>query len=654
VRVALVNPPFGPGGMPSLGLALLSAALKAQGHQCRTLYWDLELVAELPGVDARARFAAYRQLTGRPWFPFNEWAFSRVLYDEGLDGQEAQTRRGLEAHTRRQPHTRELSEAVLHLRDRADALVEAAVARLSGYDVVGIGTTFLQNVPALALARRLKARAPETIVVLGGANCDGEMGPALVEQFPFLDHAVAGEADVTFPELVRRLAAGESPEGTPGVVSREGGGIRCGPPAASIGTLDALPLPDFDDYVEQRRAAGLEPLDLILTLESSRGCWWGETQHCTFCGLNDTGMTHRRKSRERFAWELETIVERYRPRFLYMTDNILPTEYYDGFMDWAAGSNLGVDYFYEIKSNVRRRQVAALSRARVSSVQPGIESFSSRVLSLMRKGVTAIHNVAFLRLAREYGILPTYSILVGFPGEEESEYARVAAEIPKLSHLRPPAAIAEVEFHRFSPYHQEPGAFGLRLRPWSQYAHLYPFAPEVVTRLAYVFEADGRRPLDYAVPMAEEIRRWGAMYDEESCTLTWSRVDGQMTVRDRRPGFGPRDYRLEGLAGEMIELLDEPRGLRALRAAVAGREAGAEGSPPEPVVIEADGVSRIGFGLEAFLRDPEACLRPLVEAALVLEEGPLLAGQARSIEGRTYLALPVPDSFRPIEMDWFS
>jgi ribosomal peptide maturation radical SAM protein 1 len=420
-----------------------------------------------------------------------------------------------------------------------------------------------------------------------------------------------------------------------------------------VDDLDALPLPDFDDYVAQRQAAGLEHLDLTLTLESSRGCWWGERQHCTFCGLNDTGMTHRRKGHERFAWELETIVGRYRPRFLYMTDNILPTEHYDGFMEWAGGSGLGVDYFYEIKSNVRRRQVAALSRARVSSVQPGIESFSTRVLSLMRKGVTAIHNVAFLRLAREYGILPTYSLLVGFPGEDEGEYARVAAEIPKLSHLRPPAAIAEVEFHRFSPYHQEPGAFGLRLRPWAQYEHLYPFAPEVVARLAYVFEADERRPLDYAVPMAEEIRRWAAMYDEERCTLTWSRAESDVTVRDRRPGLGPRDYRLEGLAGEMIALLDEPRGLRALRAAVAAREADGEGGASEPLVVEADGVCRIRFGSEAFLRDPEACLRPLVEAALVLEERPLLPSPtARSIEGRTYLALPVPEAFKRIETDW--
>ena len=30
-----------------------------------------------------------------------------------------------------------------------------------------------------------------------------------------------------------------------------------------------------------------------LTFETSRGCWWGERSHCTFCGLNGGTMMYR-------------------------------------------------------------------------------------------------------------------------------------------------------------------------------------------------------------------------------------------------------------------------------------------------------------------------------------------------------------------------
>ncbi len=233
-----------------------------------------------------------------------------------------------------------------------------------------------------------------------------------------------------------------------------------------MGDLDGLPFPDFDDYMEDRRRTGLDSIyETTLALESSRGCWWGERHHCTFCGLNANGMGYRQKLTERFQQELEHIVRRYSPRFLFMTDNILSMSYYDRFMEWAAQAGVGVDFFYEIKANVRRTHIEKLAEAGITGVQPGIESFSSNILALMQKGTTGIQNVAFLKYARDHGILATYNILYGFPGEDPDDYAEMARQIPKLVHLRPPTSIPEIEYHRFSPYHQDPGRFGIRLRP---------------------------------------------------------------------------------------------------------------------------------------------------------------------------------------------
>src|SRR6185503_12803258 len=83
--------------------------------------------------------------------------------------------------------------------------------------LVGFTSVFQQHVASLALARRIKRALPETFIVFGGANCEGPMGAETVRQFPFVDAAVSGEADLVFPELVGRVLAGRPLDGLPGV-----------------------------------------------------------------------------------------------------------------------------------------------------------------------------------------------------------------------------------------------------------------------------------------------------------------------------------------------------------------------------------------------------------------------------------------------------
>ncbi len=74
---------------------------------------------------------------------------------------------------------------------------------MARYDVVGFTTTFEQNLASLSLARMVKERYPEKVVVFGGANCDGVMGVELHRSFPWIDYVVSGEADLVFPRLGR-------------------------------------------------------------------------------------------------------------------------------------------------------------------------------------------------------------------------------------------------------------------------------------------------------------------------------------------------------------------------------------------------------------------------------------------------------------------
>src|SRR5262249_731797 len=155
----------------------------------------------------------------------------------------------------------------------------------------------------------------------------------------------------------------------------------------------ALPVPDYGDFfrrfAETRFRHAWQP---GVFFESSRGCWWGERRHCTFCGLNGATMSYRSKSQARAVEELDALARAHPESPIAVVDNILDLGYFKEFLP-ALAMRGGFDLFYETKSNLKKEQVRQLKAAGVATIQPGIESLSDEVLGLMRKGVSAAQNI---------------------------------------------------------------------------------------------------------------------------------------------------------------------------------------------------------------------------------------------------------------------
>jgi ribosomal peptide maturation radical SAM protein 1 len=684
-KVALVYPPFGPTFTPPLGLGLLSAGVKELGFECRTFFWGMDLISDLPGRDVDGRLSIYTILSGTSSFPVNEWIFAKEVFPqfeetEGLldreiariDDQVGRFRRRIKgtgwfmssgARTSRPKWLNLRSEQLVQdLRRRAGGYVEDMANRLADYDIIGIATTFFQNTAALALAKKLKQQWPHKVTVLGGANCEGVMGQTQLEQFPFIDYVFSGEVDHSFPDFVRRHSQNAPIDGIPGIIYRdERGDVIVGPAAQPLQDLDRLPIPDFDDFVAARERVGIAAIrELMMALESARGCWWGAKQHCTFCGLNALGMGYRQKSQERFRSEVEEISGRYGTRHFFITDTIMSMSYFKDFAAWAKRSQTELNFFWEIKSNINRQQATSLAQAGINWVQPGIENFSSEVLQIMKKGVKGIQNVAFLKYASENGLLVLYFIIYGFPGEQAEMYYEMERNVRKLVHLEPPRAIGPIHYDRFSPYHQNPESFGLRLRPASQYRVFYPFSEDVMSRLVYLFERDDSPQFPYVAGLKNAVRHWQRAYklsaiSNKSSTLSWTQAGEEIVIDDRRPGFRRRRYRLLNHAVQVFHALDSPTTLAAVvksanaldsqrpNATNPERDVGTQTKPANggasrnPFGSMGSGLRKalrrneevVSFTREEFDRRPAECLERLVENGVIY------------VEGDWYLALPV-------------
>jgi ribosomal peptide maturation radical SAM protein 1 len=408
--------------------------------------------------------------------------------------------------------------------------------------LVGFTSVFQQHTASLALAKRIKQARPEISIVFGGANCEGPMGAETVRQFPFVDAAVSGEGDVVFPELVRRVLESRPLSGVPGVHIRESvdaalaRGALTGAPM--VRNLDELPYPDYSDYFQQFAASryGREWQPSVL-LETSRGCWWGERMHCTFCGLNGQTMTYRSKSARRALDELVHLSERHPECDVQVTDNILDLGYFKDFLPELARRRLGVSLYYETKANLRKEQVRMLRDAGIGILQPGIESLSDAVLKRMRKGVTGLQNIQLLKWCKELGIEPYWNLLWGFPDEPPEEYRRMARLVPLLTHLPPPLAFGGIRLDRFSPNFFDAERLGFTdVAPLPPYRHIYPLPEEARRNLAYFFGFRYREPREvecYVRPLVTALEGWKK--SSERSDLFSVDVDGRLLIWDLRP-----------------------------------------------------------------------------------------------------------------------
>jgi ribosomal peptide maturation radical SAM protein 1 len=623
--VRFVVVPFVPAQQPALGVSSLLAVLKRAGI----------------GGDVRYLNLAYGERVGWKFYNYlidmlpthflpGDMVFSRALWGDRAPDLATYEERVVEWIRQAAAGGEAGLRAMLAEWERQAELVRAAFEEapriVSGWAdelladqprVLGFTTTFQQNAAALALAQEVRRRVSreEVAILFGGANCEGDMGRALADNFPFIDAVVSGEAENVIVDLARRFidAPGSAGQGS-GPESERGGIDAPGAryvPGVMVSDMDALPRPNFDQYFAAAERTQLRD-KTWLTAESSRGCWWGMKSHCTFCGLNGGTMKFRSKSAARFAEELDSLQQSYGVHGFALTDNILDMQYLRSLLPDLVAKARQYRLFYETKSNLRKDQVEMLAAAGVAWLQPGIESFSTPVLKLMAKGTTRLQNVQLLKWCAELGVTARWNVIYGFPGEDPREYDEMADLLPSLFHLQPPSGSTLVRLDRFSPYWEAPerhGMVGVR-HTWA-YDYVFSGLAEAERgRLAYFFDyeyADGRRPVEYARTTALRVSEWVELARTSKPRLELRvSADGAIIV-DTRPCRREELFAVGPVELAVLRALDGYRALAAVPAAL--REARIEITARACDAILAELIDRRfvleenGYGLSVIL-DP--------------------------------------------------
>jgi radical SAM superfamily enzyme YgiQ (UPF0313 family) len=347
--------------------------------------------------------------------------------------------------------------------DRRELQVRFAAWR----GVVGVYTNLMTRVSVLSLIR--SARAAGCRVVLGGpesANYAAEYLQAGAEC------VVIGEGEQTLAELLPRIEndAGEAELGAiPGIafLGNDGCVVRT-PPRARLPDIDTLPFPDREAidhgrYLDVWRSRhGASSVNLI----TARGCPY----LCNWCSHAVYGHSHRRRSPENVANEVQWIAERYRPDQLWYADDVFTISHpwMESFLALLQRRRLILPF--ETITRADRLQTPAAARTLrelgCQRIWIGSESGSQRILDAMQRGVTVAQVRRAVALAKAEGIEVGMFLMWGYEGEE---YADIAATVEHVCETDPDVYFTTVSYPiRGTPYFERVADRVRAERPWAE------------------------------------------------------------------------------------------------------------------------------------------------------------------------------------------
>lgn len=304
-----------------------------------------------------------------------------------------------------------------------DDLVIDEIIR-KGSKVVGISIMISYYGKAFALARQIKQRIPDIIVVVGGPH--PSVVPEAFYNEEFIDYVLAGEGEYSFPNLIHALEAqGKEREilltQVPGLWQR--GGIPSTSNIQRITNLDSLPWParhlmPMDKYKHRDFNVSFGMHGGNFNIITSRGC----PNVCNFCDHTVFGYKPTLRSLSDVVNEIEHVAKTYNIRnFDIMDDTFtLSSERVMEFCEKLLERTMNLFWCCRLRvTGVTRDMLAMMSRAGCIRFSVGIESIDPRVLKATNKKICVEEVVRTLKYAKEFGMLTIGNFMIGNLGDDK-------------------------------------------------------------------------------------------------------------------------------------------------------------------------------------------------------------------------------------------
>lgn len=343
---------------------------------------------------------------------------------------------------------------------------------------------------ALQLAAQVRDLRPDLPLVWGGPHVS-----ALPEQtaaHELVDIAVAGQGDIVIAELANAFAAGTAVSGIPGVYMKSATGGECTPVhVRQLIRKEDLPMYPWHlvqpaNYIRDDVTINSRTFGYV----SSQGCPY----RCRFCyefGAYNAWWSGFEA--ERIIQDIETLVCNFGVNGVkfYDADFFVKPSRLRRYCELVQARELSIHWAGSanphdiLRMNKTDGGLDLIRETGCTRILMGMESGSDRILELIDKRVTSDQLRLVARIIADYGIIGSFTFIVGFPGETVAD---LDATIDLIEYVHAVSPQHETRLHIFAPY---PGTplyemsleYGFvphtALGSWSDYNYYRPQTPWV-------------------------------------------------------------------------------------------------------------------------------------------------------------------------------
>ena len=294
-----------------------------------------------------------------------------------------------------------------------EALLESAVqSRL-----VGITIAFsLQLSAALAIAREIKRRAPNVMLVLGGSQITllHDRDVAALAALPFVDAVARFEGEIVLDRLQRAARGEDSLASIPSLVFRRPDGtVQTNEPTRPV-ALNDLPVPLFNEAelpLYETRA---------LPVNVTRGCYWGKCTFCDYVKLMAPGQPrYIGRDPAKVVDDIATLQRRHGTMRFKLITEALPPKWAAAFSKQILQRGIEARFWSYLKNEKKdiwsQDLLALMSAAGIREVTCGVESTTDRVLEVIDKGTTRAMIEQNFQAFANVGISAGFNLIPDYP-----------------------------------------------------------------------------------------------------------------------------------------------------------------------------------------------------------------------------------------------
>lgn len=281
---------------------------------------------------------------------------------------------------------------------------------LRNIDPLGNKTSSLIT-PFIVTVHLIAAVLPQAWLIAGGTGFS-LFPERLMQEIPDLDYGIVGEAEVSFPALLRSI---DNPSPMPGLCWREGIMVKISPPASNL---------DMANYVPADRSLwnpelykGINNYVPTIGIEAKRGCAFC-CAYCVYPQLQGKGW--RCRTPKAVVDEIECLHKEFGIVSFHFTDSVLnvPRGHLEGICEEILRRKLKVRWDGFMREDyLNEKNVALFERAGCECFSFSPDGLCQDSLDVLCKNLSEEEILKAAGLVAQTDVVSVYHFMVNVPGE---------------------------------------------------------------------------------------------------------------------------------------------------------------------------------------------------------------------------------------------